>query len=58
MLELALSQNAHMLVLRNTAARIELGLPVDADLRRRVAESILRVSDTPERRIVLDVLGI
>ncbi len=57
-LEVALAQNAHMLVLRNVAARVDLGLPVDARLRDLTGERIGLVDASPLRRQVLNALGL
>lgn len=57
-LEVAEAQAAHMLVLRNVAARIRFGEPVPARVRESVAERIALIGDCPERAPVRDALGL
>ncbi len=57
-LELALSQNANMLVLRNAETRLALGMGLSKALRAQLAERILGVTGAVERDHVVKALGL
>jgi class 3 adenylate cyclase len=56
--EIAQSQNAQMLILRNISSRIDLGLPVPEDHVRRVAEKLVGISECVLKTKVRNVLAV
>lgn len=57
-LELAVSQNANMLVLRNIAARLDMDMAPDARIRDLFGARLSFVNGAPELQAVVDALGL
>lgn len=56
--DIAWSQGAHMLCLRNVAVRLDMGLSIPAEIREKTETRLGQVSDCALRQAVIDGLGL